>query len=117
MMLTNLAVYVMVCLCSSPVLKESSVLRSLNFRIRVECFSLPDIDGKSGKNVKFYTDVYDKKTVASPGAAAFAQLVKPGFKLDITGRFQTDETWYGMYKDVKEGSMKNIGYGVLESEN
>lgn len=80
-------------------------------------FSLQNIKGVPQLSGKFYTDKYGKTILGGPGPAAVAQFVKPGFKLSITGRFQATDTWYGLYQAGKQGSMKNVGYGVLESEN
>lgn len=80
-------------------------------------FPLPDINGKPDANGKFYTDPYGNVLLGGPGPEACAQLVHPGFNLKITGRYETMDTWYGMYTKGSSGSMKNVGYGIDENEN
>lgn len=80
-------------------------------------FSNPDGSIATQVSGKFYTDPYGKIILEKAGPAACAQFIKPGFSIRIEGSFETMDTWFGLYQDGKEGHIRNIALGVLESEN
>ena len=79
-------------------------------------FYLPDISGKAVDGV-FYTDPYGGKLLAGPGPSAIRQFIKPGFSLNVTGEFNTVDTWTGIHKDGATGSFRNIGHVLDADEN
>ncbi len=74
-------------------------------------FYLPDIYGKAVDGV-FYTDPFGAKLLSGPGPKAIRQYIKPGFKLTITGEFNTADTWIGIHRAGVKGSFKNIGFAI-----
>lgn len=83
-----------------------------------ECYFYSPATGlKPDKSGKFYTDVYGNEAVKGPAHNACAQFMRPGFRLEVSGRFETIDTWYGLYQEGKKGHMRNVGYAISESEN
>ncbi len=80
------------------------------FKIR-NILAAPRADGK------FYTDPYGLNLFDSAGDDRLVQYIKPGFRLQITGNFMTNDTWLGLYRDGDHGAMKNVMNGVVPGVN
>lgn len=79
-------------------------------------FALPDIFGVQTDG-KFYTDVYGAKLYSTPSVDRVAQYIKEGFAVEITGDFDTEETWDGIYVKGGKGSFKDVGKCLLYNKN
>lgn len=77
-----------------------------------------DLEGDSGRGKVFYTDPYCKELRAGPGPDAVRQVLKPGWKGFLGGKYGSVESWYGMYqqvaKDDEDGGFENIEMGMSD---
>ena len=101
-----------------PQTSENRQFRAENFRLsdKLCMFALPYIFGAQ-KDGKFYTDVYGSKLYSSPGPGRVAQFIKEGFAYEITGEFDTEDTWDGLYIKGGEGSFRDVGKCLLYNKN
>ncbi len=75
------------------------------------------VEPKSNTVRKFYTDPYGEQVYDGPGESHLVQYIRPGFKLQITGKFMTNDTWLGLYRDGDHGAMWNVMNGVMPGVN
>lgn len=101
-----------------PQASQNRQFRAENFQLSdMHCvFPLPYIFGTQ-KDGKFYTDVYGSKLYASPAENRVAQFIKEGFSVDITGEFDTEEPWDGLYVNGGKGRFEDIGNCLLYDKN
>ncbi len=70
-----------------------------------------------GIHGKFYTDVYGEEMEDGPGTNNVRQFIKEGFRLEISGDFETADPWLGLYLNGIRGEMRNIAFGIDETKN
>lgn len=74
--------------------------------------------GDTGGSSVFYTDPFCKEVRSGPGPNSVRQVLKPGWKGFLGGKYGSVESWYGMYQQVaagdEDGGFENIELGVSE---
>lgn len=65
----------------------------------------------------FYTDASGANVVAGPGPGALRQFFKPGFTLEVNGRFEVVDPTSGEYRRGSRGFFTDHSYGVDPTKN
>ncbi len=76
-----------------------------------------EFEGGQRADGVFYTDVYGKKILPGPSRNAVRQFIKPGFKLTLSGHFESTDSWLGVLTNGGKGSMRDVGYAIDASMN
>lgn len=91
--------------------RNDAINRSYRFkRFRVEA-ELCDFGGAMPQGY-FYTDVNGTTLKNGPGPDAVRQYIKPGFKFEVSAKFETMDQWLGLHTKDALGFLRDHGFGV-----